>query len=155
MILSARFCRASAVLALCLATAGCGDRISGWFSQPEADSLEPEGGYSPAVVDSRGLVANVTGMRVENTPGGAIVYATGLPPTQEFWDVDLVRIEGDDIPASELRYEFRVRAPVGEAAIGTQESRDLEAAAFATNLDLRGIRRITVIGQENSRSAAR
>lgn len=137
-----------------IALPGC-SRIGGWFTPEQPDTLEPEEGYGPIIVDRRGLVASVTALRAEPTPGGLIVLAEGLPPSQGYWDVDLVQVTADDTPSSELRYEFRVRPPASDQPPGTEQSRDLEAATFLTTIELQGIRRITVIGQANSRSIKR
>ncbi|MCA8882994.1 MAG: hypothetical protein KDA50_04495 [Rhodobacteraceae bacterium] len=107
------------------------------------------------MVDRRGLVANVIALRGERTPGGLIILAEGEPPSQGYWDVELVQVTGEDIPANEIRYEFRVRPPVSDQPAGTRESRDLEAAAFLTNPELEGVRLITVLGQSGSRSIRR
>ncbi|WP_193141066.1 MULTISPECIES: hypothetical protein [unclassified Meridianimarinicoccus] len=155
MILSFGISRPLILLALCGTLAGCGNSLGGWFNTAPPDTLEPEDGYDPIVTDSRRPVATITDLRIAPSPGGVIVQANGLPPTQGYWDLELVRVGEDAAPASEIRLEFRARPPIGETAVGTAESRDLEVATFLSNHELAGVSRITVIGQSNSRTARR
>lgn len=143
-------------LAALIAVSGCsGDDGKRWYENSEVTSLEPDGGYDPIEVDTRPLVAQITALRLEVTPGGIVVRATGLPPLQEYWDADLVLIDSDNVPASTLRYEFRVRPPVDSAIVGTVASREIILGAYASELELRGIREITVVGATNSRTVRR
>jgi hypothetical protein len=51
----------------------------------------------------------VLSMTVEPIPGGAVVRARGVTPTQGWWDAELVPQELDD--KGILVYEFRLLPP--------------------------------------------
>lgn len=107
-----------AVLALTLTLSACAavreSRFNplNWFGQSEARAARsvPADAYAP-VPDPRPLVDQVIAMAVEPIPGGAILRATGLPPTQGFWDAELVQVEGTEaapIDADVLVFDFRI-----------------------------------------------
>ena len=85
--------RLSAVLCLTLMLAGCGgfkdSKLNpfNWFgrSQETQKVALPE-----RPKDQRALVETVLTMQVEEVPGGAIIRATGLTPTQGWGKADLV-----------------------------------------------------------------
>ena len=133
-------------VAIVAVLAACGPKF-------RAGSLEPEGGYPPSVVDTRTLVQQVTALDLEPSPGGVIIRAQGLPPTQGWWNAGLANVTDDKTPAGTLVYEFRVRAPLGSEPVGTAQSRKIEAGAYANNIELQGIRSSTVKGTQNSLSA--
>lgn len=137
---------ALAALAILAVLGACGPKY-------RAGTLEPEGGYPPSVVDDRTLVQQITALDVEPSPGGVIIRAQGLPPTQGWWNAGLVNVTDEKTPAGTLVYEFRARPPLGAAAAGSAQSRKIETAAYANNIELEGIRSITVKGAQNSRSA--
>jgi hypothetical protein len=105
--------------------------------------------------DGRQLVADVTSLVIERTRGGAIIRATGLPPTQGFWAAELVPIEGSELESGDLEYEFLIFPPPRPQPASTQRSREITAAAFLTNARLDAIARITVRGTATSQSARR
>lgn len=142
-----------------LALAGCGgfreSRLNpfNWFksqrSGPPADDL------LAANTDPRPLVAQVTRLEVRPTPTGAIVAAAGLPPTQGWWDAELVP-ENDGKPVDGvLTYRFVVKPPPYRARVSTPQSRELIAGAALSNIALRDVRRIVVAGAANSLSSSR
>lgn len=143
---------------LALALSGCS---GGLFNRADPNTLEPEGGYIEARIDSRTLVNSVTAISLSRTPGGVIVSATGLPPTQGFWDVGLSRDRGEDVPNGTRRYNFVGRAPVDvagnpiPAAVGSAASRQVDAAVFIPDTELEGLRQITIVGAQGSRTARR
>lgn len=151
----------SALLLIALPLAGCSSisesrlNPTNWWDDAPRETLEPEGGYTPTVVDNRPLVAEVNALRIEPTLGGIIIHATGLPPFQQYWDAELVQVSEEIAPAGTLVYNFRLSPPVTPVARGTTRSRQVEAAAFASSTDLRGISRITVNGATNSQSRSR
>ncbi|HEY0274900.1 MAG TPA: hypothetical protein VGC31_02345, partial [Paenirhodobacter sp.] len=69
---------------LSVALAGCSwMNPKNWFGgSQKVQTLDPEGGYAAATRDARPLVLQVTDLRLDRTLTGAIVSATGLPPTQ-------------------------------------------------------------------------
>lgn len=122
-----------------------------WFGSDEET-------LGPVDVDSDGrpLVAQVTGLTIERTPGGAIIRATGLPPTQGWFDAELVNPDQDGGPIDGvLTYTFRAVAPETPKRQSSVQSRELTAAVFVTNLTLANTRAIQVTGQLNSRAIRR
>ena len=144
------------VLTLTLILAGCGGfRDSkanpfNWFKRSEetqklALPARPE--------DSRAMVATVLTMQVEEVPGGAIVRATGLPPTQGYWKADLVPLPVDE--NGRLVLEYRIFPPIERARVGTQPSREVVVALYLSNFKLNDVREIIVQGATNARAARR
>ena len=143
------------IAALCLLTACAAVRSSplnplNWFGPARP---APVADLMTAAADPRALVAQVTDLTVEPTAGGAIIRATGLPPTQGFWQAELVRIETDD-PAT-LTYEFRIFPPLTPNRAGTPMSRAVVVATSVTNITLGTVTQITVQGATNALTSAR
>jgi hypothetical protein len=144
------------VLGLGLALAGCGglrdSRLNpfNWFrrSEPRETIVLPD-----EQGDGRPLVETVLSMAVEPIPGGAVIRARGLTPTQGWWDAELVaRDVGDD---GVLVYEFRLLPPVGRTDVNTQRSREIDVAIYISDIKLANVREIVVQGATNARSARR
>ena len=142
-----------------LALAGCGglreSRLNpfNWFksqrSGPPADDLTAQN------ADPRPLIDQVTRLEVRATPTGAIVAAAGLPPTQGWWDAELVA-ENDGKPVDGvLTYRFVVMQPPYAARVSTPQSREVTAGAALSTFDLAEVRRIVVAGERNSLSSSR
>jgi hypothetical protein len=150
MTLTTKALTAAALLAL----AGCGtlQRLNPltWF---DAGSRPVPPASLPAAAPAVPLVAQVIALEVAPTPGGVIVSAMGLPPTQGFWDAELERVPSTD-PAT-LVLRFRASPPPGRAPVGTVPSREILAGTRLTDADLAGIRTIAVEGQANRRLARR
>lgn len=144
------------VLALALVLSGCAglrdSRLNpfNWFGGERESRVAAAAGE---VVDPRGLVDQIVSLRVDRMPGGAIVNAIGLPPTQGHWDGELVRRA--DVPAGTLSYEFRLRPPPAPTRTSTQQSREVLVGTFVSDQALQGIRTIEVIGASNRRSVRR
>ena len=151
-----------AALVAVLALAGCESRFNpvNWFGgSTEEATLAPRRGYVETV-DRRPLVQQVLSMKVDRVPGGAIVSAIGLPPTQGHWATDLVpetTTIGDKPVADNgvLAFQFRLLPPPGPRRSGTPVSRELSASTFLTDQELLGVRTIVVRGQTNQFSARR
>ena len=106
-----------------------------------------------APTDTRALVAQVTELKIEPYPGGAIVRATGLPPTQGYWSAELV---AQDVDAKgRLVYDFRIFAPTTPTAPGTPFSRQITVAANLSTIHLAEVTTIVVQGATNALSARR
>ena len=103
--------------------------------------------------DTRALVAQVTLLKIEPYPGGAIVRATGVPPTQGYWEAELVAQPLDE--NGQLVYEFRVFPPLVPAVAGTPYSRQITVAAAISNIALQGVSTVVVQGAGNALSARR
>lgn len=149
-------------LALVLALGACsaisGSRLNpfNWFGGSRAQTNQTVQQLAPNErADGRFLVDQVIALRINRTPGGAIVEAVGLPPTQGYWSAELVALNDGRAADGVLSYEFRVARPTSPQAQGIQQSREITVAAAVSNLRLNGVRQIRVIGARNSRSSSR
>jgi hypothetical protein len=152
--------RAVLILPVAALVAGCGfteSRLNpfNWFGGGEeevATFVPPD----PVEADTRPLIAEVTALSIERTPGGAIVRATGLPPTQGFWGAGLlVENRGVADDGGTLTYQFRVLPPEDPASASTRQSREIVVGLFLTNQALEGVRAIRVVAEGNARVARR
>ena len=124
------------------------------WSAPQAATLEPKGGYQ-VTTDTRLLVDQVLALVIEPMPGGAIVRARGLPPTQGFWQAELVA-ENDGTPVDGvLTLRFVIYPPPKTAAVSTQASREITVGYYLSNIALAKITRINVQGQSTALSVRR
>ncbi len=141
-------------MALVVLVAGC-SRIAesrfnpfNWFGQDEEISV-----VAPTVIeDPRPLVAQVTSVSIEQTPGGAILRAVGLPPRQGYWSPALIEnSRGDGV----VSYQFRLAQPLEPTRVSTQQSREVVVGIFLSDLALAGVREIRVLGAQSSRAVRR
>jgi hypothetical protein len=154
--------RQAAILTLAMAVmlSGCGfgqSRLNpfNWFgASPEEETLEPV--FLQERQDRRPLVAQVTALEVERTPGGAIIRATGLPPVQGWYGAELVNEDRDGRPIDGvLTYSFRAIPPREPTRVSTVQSRELTVAVFVSDITLAATREIRVTGALNSRATRR
>lgn len=148
------------LLITALSIAGCGrirdSRINpfNWFGRSAPGPAAVAVAQS-APDDGRLLVAEVSALQVTAQPGGAIIRATGLPPTQGWWQADLVATNGGVPVDGVLSYRFTISAPLAQTRVSTPQSREVTAAVFVSNRDLEEVRTISVQGSTGSRSARR
>jgi hypothetical protein len=143
------------VISLVAALAGCGavrkSRLNpfNWFkrSEPREKVVLEEG------VDDRPLIETVLTMAVEPIPGGAIIRARGVTPTQGWWNAELVPQDVDENGV--LVYEFRLVAPADKTAVSTQQSREIDVAIYISDIRLETVREIVVQGATNARVSRR
>lgn len=144
------------VLGLAVALAGCGaigkSKLNpfNWFkkSEPRETIVLPGEKNDP-----RPLVDTVLSMQVEPIPGGAVVRARGVTPTQGWWNAELVPQDLDD--KGVLVYEFRLVPPTDRTDVNTQQSREIDVAVYLSDTKLAPVREIVVQGAKNARSARR
>lgn len=98
-------------------------------------------------------VDSVTELKIEQTPSGAIIRATGLGARQGAHNVQLVLNEGED--SGTLDYAFRATYPEYATPVGTEQSRVLQVAISMTHQDLAGIKLIRVSSETNARETRR
>ncbi|QCO55063.1 hypothetical protein EOK75_04265 [Pseudorhodobacter turbinis] len=120
-----------------------------WFGGSEETQVVTVEGKP---VDPRPLITQITDLKLERMPGGVIIRATGLPPSQGFWDAELVARPVED---GQITYDFHVFPPVPPKAASTPQSREVTVASYLSNTKLEGIRQITVQGATNARSSRR
>lgn len=146
-----------AMLALCITVSACG-RIAdsrfnpfNWFGRDRAEQTTVTD--EAFLRDPRPFVTQVLSLQVDPTPEGAIIRTRGLPPTQGYYDAELVEIDRDD--PTTLVYEFRVTPPPFRERVGTQQSREIIVGQAVSNRRLATVRTITIIGQSNRRAVRR
>jgi hypothetical protein len=137
-----------------------------WFGRSEGRAIREANEQAPRT-DPRPLVDQVTAMEIEAIPGGAILRATGLPPTQGHWDAELVEVPQVTETTAEdgtvtrvtdesvLVYDFRLIPPPYTARQGTEWSREIEVATYLTTNDLNGVSRVIVRGARSERISRR
>lgn len=144
-------------LTLTLVLAGCGgfrdSRLNpfNWFGR-SAPAEKVVVTTDPAA-DPRPLIEVVTDMQVDPFPGGAIVRATGLTPTQGWWQAELVELPID--AEGVLVLEFRLLPPITPTDVNTPQSRTVTAGTSFSEIKLAKISRIVVQGKTNARASAR
>ncbi len=152
--------RLLAALSVLILLGACDQSESTWYNpfswfggsqEVEANELAAQDVGTAA--DPRPLVAQVLSLSVDPFPGGAIVRATGLPPTQGYWAGDLIRVEGDD--PSRITFRFVAIAPPEPARVSTQQSREIVVGTSLSDIELEGVREITVQGASNARATRR
>lgn len=131
-----------------------------WFGRSTEQPVAQTGGGDEETVvinDPRPLAQQILSMKVERIPGGAIVHATALPPTQGYWKADLIaENRGRPDEKGTLTLQFRAFQPVErDAPAGTAVSREITAGLFLSDQDLQLVRTIVVKGAENQRSSRR
>ncbi|MEL7151637.1 MAG: hypothetical protein AAGK71_12935 [Pseudomonadota bacterium] len=144
-------------LALVLGLSGCArvteSRLNpfNWFGGSEAETAEV-----PVEVDTdpRPRIAQVTSLRIEPTPTGAIIRATGLPPTQGWYGAVLIP-ETEDPVNGEMVFVFRAVPPVDPVRVSTVQSRELSVARSLSQQTLAATRIVRVIGAQNALVARR
>ena len=112
--------------------------------------LVPEG--RGAIVDSRPMVQTITALSIDRAPSGAIVRATGVAPTQGYFNAELVEV---GISNGVLMLEFRAQAPTGFKAQGSARSREINAGYIIDTTTLAGIRSVRVQSATNARTSGR
>ena len=115
-------------------------------------TLAPRRGYG-FVTDTRPLIARVSALAIDRTASGAIIRATGLPPTLGYYDADLVQI--GPVTGGVITFEFRVRPPASGALPAPASLREITVATRLTSTQLAKIRSVRVIAAGNSRTARR
>lgn len=148
------------MLITALTVTGCGrireSRLNpfNWFGRSAPAATVTLAADEPT--DPRALVAEVVAMEVTAQPGGAIVHATGLPPTQGWWQADLVAANGGVPVDGVLSFRFViVPPPASTVRVSTPQSREVIAAVFVSDEALADVRTITVLGAQASRSSRR
>lgn len=125
-----------------------------WFSGAESEEIAaaPQDGV---VQDPRPLVARVTDLQLERVRGGAILRATGVTPTQGWWNAALVPESREGVADGVLSLRFVAVPPPRPTRISTPQSREVTVAVRLRDSDLRGVRELRVVGAENRQSARR
>lgn len=144
--------RRTAALVALLALTACSNwgqskvNPTNWFSGAQADAVVPVATRLPS--DPRPLVSQLLSMQIEDHTTGVIVRATGLPPTQGYWNAELVAQPVDD--KGKLVLEFHLVAAAPGSPVVNQRSREITVAYDVTAYQLRSITSIEVRSASNS-----
>ncbi|SLN11842.1 hypothetical protein PSA7680_00170 [Pseudoruegeria aquimaris] len=147
-----------ALLAATLLLSACSSSANlnpfSWFRSGDTEAVTVTTDDGVLVIkDPRVLVDQITAMRVDDTAGGVIVTATGLPPTQGYFKADLFALNEGKPQDGVITLEFRVLEPLTPQPVSIERSREITTATFLSDQTLRGAREIRVVGARNSRSA--
>ncbi len=140
-----------------LVLTGCASKLNpfNWFKRGSQEETLAADFNPKVIVDGRQLVDQVTVLTIEKTPGGAIIHAVGLPPTQGYWDAELLAENAEKPVNGVLTYQFRIQQPPGFERESTPQSREVVVGHFVSNSKLQGVRQIRVLGARNARSSRR
>ncbi|WP_434620367.1 hypothetical protein [Tabrizicola sp. M-4] len=122
-----------------------------WFGRARRREAVPAAPEAPQ--DPRLLVAEVVSLSVDPYSTGAIVRAKGIPPSQGWWEAELVPRPIDENGV--LVYDFRVFPPLIETPAGTPRSREITVAASLSTVALDPVTEIVVQGATNALSSRR
>ncbi len=149
-------------LAFVTTLSGCGfsesriNPMNWWDRTPEAPTLEPKLGYAKDPDDNRIEIAQLSRLELKKVHGGVVISAAGLPPTQGWWDADLMPVDGDDPVDGVLAFRFVVAEPLPGTPERTRVlndgSREVTVAKFVSVYKLDGVREITVRAANGTRS---
>ncbi len=125
---------------------------SGWFGN-RAEPLEEQG----AAVERRApsLVAALEEAEVAATRQGVIIRATGVAPTQGYYNARLVPASAEPPEGSVLTLVLLADPPEQPQPVGTVASRRLVAAMFLHDNDLPQIRTIRIQSAGPARNLSR
>ena len=142
-------------LSLIAALAGCG----GLSNSPLGGllgisrSVDPYSGNPES--DPRPMIDQITELKLERVPGGAIIRATGLPPRQGYFEGALLLMNRGQPVNGMLQYQFRVVPPTGPTRTGPVQSREIIVGLFISDQTLAGIRGIQVSAARNALAVRR
>lgn len=163
------------VLAASLGLSACGSALNpfNWFGRSEpvqtqtgdedVNPLIPRAqgiqilslGRNAPEIDNTTPIATVTDIRVERIPGGALIRATGLDPTQGIFNAKL-EPANDDEEAVDGVLTYRLqRETSGTRAVGGPATREVVVARRVTDSQLEGVRIIRVEAEQNARQVRR
>ncbi len=110
----------------------------------------------PDPVDNSVPIARIDELRINPTPSGAIIYASGTAARQGAHGAQLVRVESEENQKNGvLEFTFRVSYPSYATNQGTERSRTVSDAANVSLDDLQNIRLVRVVGQQNTLESRR
>lgn len=101
-------------------------------------------------------ITKIDELRIEPTPSGAIVYATGTAARQGAYNARLVRVENDENAKNGiLEYTFEVSYPEYATNLGTERSRQVTDASNIGLKELKNVRLVRVRGEQNALESRR
>ena len=107
-------------------------------------------------IDLTTPIAEITGLRVERVPGGAIIRVEGRDTRQGAFNVEIVPAnEAETATDGILVYTLERQLPQAAQAVGPAQTREVVAARHLTDQQLAGVRRIRVEAAQNAREVRR
>jgi len=166
--------RLSLALCGCLVLSACGGGLSNswvnpvnWFGNSRSEAIDPRRATNPLIPPPRLTerpkpvyagqpVDQITDLRVERLPGGAVVRVTGVTDVIGYFDVRLEpdNAQGDPVDGV-LGYTLRAVRPARTVGVGGAAARTVNAAVSLTDQQLSGVRQIIVRGARNQRTTRR
>ncbi|MEJ6398812.1 hypothetical protein [Yoonia sp. 208BN28-4] len=131
-----------------------------WFGPSTSVPVTATGEIRPLVdpatrfgeVETRNLIAAIESMRIERSPSGAIVRATGIAAAQGQYNAELVEAGQS---GGVLTLAFRAAMPNNAQMGGPLATRRITVATELDFNDLDGVRTIRVQGAQNVLSSSR
>ena len=108
------------------------------------------GGGQREAPDTTTPISTITNIRVERVPGGAIIRATGLDPTQGAFNAKLEPADSEENAVDGVLTYRLQRDTTGERAAGSPAAREVTVARHVTDQTLRGVTTIRVEGAQNA-----
>lgn len=164
-------------LLLCsaLALAGCGGGLANswvnpvnWFGNSRSEAVDPRAATNPLIPARKGNmfrrgkaeyagvpVDQITALRIERRPGGAIVHTVGVTDVIGYHNVRLEPDNENGPVDGVLAYTLKAERPSSTVGVGGEAARQINAAVFLTDQELNEIKTITVRGARNQRSTRR
>ena len=162
----------SVIVLSALVLSGCGSmrdsRLNpmNWFGRSSSEPVAVQREVNPLIPARRAsifrqekddsykgwLVGEVSELRVERRPGGAIIHATGVADYQGPYELKLVKLDAET-GEGVLTYELKAYQP--RTGVGSEWSRTVSAAVWLTDNDLAGVNTVRVKAARNIRTARR
>ncbi|MGH1577101.1 hypothetical protein [Planktotalea sp.] len=162
-------------LLLCsaLALAGCGGGLANswvnpgnWFGNSRSGPVEVQRTNNP-LIPARSFarrpkpvyqgrpVDQISALRIERRPGGAIIHAVGVTDVIGYYDSRLEADNEDGPVKGVLSYTLTAVRPESTVGVGGEAARQINVARFVSDQDLLGVKTIVVKGARNQRSTRR
>ncbi len=115
----------------------------------------PRLGQRPKIAYQGAPVDQISALRIERRPGGAIIHTVGLTDVIGYYDARLEPDSQDGPVKGVLSYTLKAVRPESTIGVGGAAARQINVAVFVSDQDLEGVRSIVVKGARNQRSTRR
>lgn len=156
-----------------LALAGCGGGLANsvvnpmnWFGNARSEVIDPEYAGN-ALIPSRGLsqrpaaiyqgqaIDQISELRLERRPGGALIHVIGVGDVIGYYDARLEPDNAEGAVNGVLAYTLKAVRPATSVGVGGKAAREISVARFVSDQDLAGVKTVTVRGARNQQSTRR
>ena len=156
-----------------LALAGCGGGLANsmvnpvnWFGNSRGEVIDPQRannplipppgiGKRPKAIYQGQAVDQITALRLERRPGGAIIHVVGVSDVIGYYDARLEPDSEEGPVKGVLAFTLNAVRPEASIGVGGQAVREINVARFVSDQDLADVKTITVRGARNQRSTRR